>query len=193
MPQFNQLREDRKYQHLKRWFFIKAVPSIFPSITLHQFKWFNATSSVFPALKSTSHFLSECAVSRTTSKLLSYRLPDHTKSKEWYHQHRQLCYKWHYLEGHQCNIGKCRINNGALRHAGIYWIFLRRLPILGGWNNEVSLSLTDKPNHSNAVNWFPHGLFLFSFFTWDFFPTNPNHTDPSVSSVIVLRPKAIVV
>ena len=52
-----QLRRESQPQHLKRSFFLKNRPIPFISITLVLLDWSNKTSSIFPALKSTSHFL----------------------------------------------------------------------------------------------------------------------------------------
>ena len=59
-----QFRNESQPQHLKRWFFLRNRPSIFTSIAPAFLDKLNETSSVFPALKSTCHFLPQSTVSR---------------------------------------------------------------------------------------------------------------------------------
>ena len=59
-----QFRRESHPQYLKKWFFPKNGPIIFTSIVPVILDRWNKTSWVFPALKSTSHFLPQSTVSR---------------------------------------------------------------------------------------------------------------------------------
>ena len=54
-----QFRREIQPQHLKRCFFLKNRPIHFLTNNTSVVDWSNETSGVFPALKSTSHFLSQ--------------------------------------------------------------------------------------------------------------------------------------
>ena len=58
-----QFSKESQTQHLKRWFFLKNRPICFHINSTSVLDWSNETSWVFPALKSTSHFLVHSTVS----------------------------------------------------------------------------------------------------------------------------------
>ena len=98
-----QFGRERQPQHLKRWFFLKSDPFVFTQITPKSLNWSNKTSSVFPALKSTSHLLPQYRVSHRsdpssetrnggpgmepwgTSALTGYSCKDFSSRTTWTH------------------------------------------------------------------------------------------------------------
>ena len=90
-----QFRRESQLQHVKSEFPSRTDPSIFTSIAPVLLDQSNKTSSVFPALKSTSHFLAQSIVSLRSdwSSEATDQMPDPIQSRQYYHQHRYQCYR----------------------------------------------------------------------------------------------------
>ena len=79
-----QFKRESQFEHLKRWFFLKNTPIYF-----HVNCTIDKMSCVFPALKSTSHFLPipQCLVDQIQIQkpilvIATNQMPDHTWSWE---------------------------------------------------------------------------------------------------------------
>ena len=81
-----QFRRKSQPQHLKRWFFLKNRPLHFHiNSTSVTGDWSNKNSWVFPALKSTSHFLPHYTVSRRSDSSSEANSSCSHRSDAWSH------------------------------------------------------------------------------------------------------------